>query len=56
MQEFIKQFNLTLTDEQLQKFEKYYTYLVETNEKFNLTAITEREQVYEKHFADSLAG
>ena len=38
------------------QFERYYSLLVEWNEKFNLTAITEKETVYRKHFADSLYG
>ncbi len=46
---------IALTQQQVQQFDAYYEYLVQTNEKFNLTAITERQAVYEKHFADSLA-
>lgn len=38
------------------EYEKYYSLLVEWNEKFNLTAITDRSEVYVKHFADSLLG
>lgn len=45
---------ILLNDVQVEQFEKYYDYLVETNSKFNLTAITERQAVYTKHFADSL--
>lgn len=35
-------------------FEKYYTFLVEENEKYNLTSITEKEEAYIKHFYDSI--
>ncbi len=34
-------------------FNKYYTFLVEENNKYNLTSITEREEAYIKHFYDS---
>ena len=46
--------NITLSDEQLKKFEYYFNELVETNKVMNLTAITERDDVYVKHFLDSL--
>lgn len=45
---------ITLTDQQLEQYEKYYETLVEWNEKMNLTAITEEDEVYLKHFYDSL--
>lgn len=45
---------ITLTDRQLDQFEKYYETLVEWNEKMNLTAITDKEDVYLKHFYDSI--
>lgn len=35
-------------------FKKYYTFLVEENEKYNLTSITEKEEAYIKHFYDSV--
>jgi 16S rRNA (guanine527-N7)-methyltransferase len=46
---------ISLTDTQLEQFEKYYETLVEWNEKINLTAITEKNDVYLKHFYDSIA-
>jgi 16S rRNA (guanine527-N7)-methyltransferase len=46
---------ITLTDKQLDQFEKYFQTLVEWNEKMNLTAITERSEVYLKHFYDSIS-
>ena len=44
-----------LTEEQADRFGRYYTLLVEWNRTRNLTAITEPEAVAEKHFFDSLA-
>lgn len=45
---------ISLSPEQLDQYELYYSLLVEWNEKMNLTAITEKEEVYLKHFYDSL--
>lgn len=36
------------------KFELYYNYLIQENEKYNLTNITEKEEAYIKHFYDSV--
>lgn len=52
--EEIKKLNISLTEEQLNKLEKFYNLLIEWNEKINLTRITEKEEVYLKHFYDSL--
>ncbi len=46
--------NITLTEQQLEDFTKYYDLLVEWNQKFNLTAITDLREVAEKHFIDSI--
>lgn len=46
--------NINTNDIILSKFEEYYNFLIEYNEKINLTAITNREEVYYKHFYDSL--
>ena len=54
MRKIFESFNIFLSDEQIEKFEKYYRILVEYNEKFNLTAITEREEIIIKHFVDSI--
>ena len=55
--DFIKKVNelgLEVTDEKLDKLNKYYELLVSFNEKINLTTITLKEEVYLKHFYDSL--
>lgn len=48
-------FRIFLSDEQEQKFIKYYELLREWNQVMNLTAITEYDEVMQKHFVDSLA-
>jgi len=47
--------HISLSEQQLTQFERYYELLVEWNEKMNLTGITERDAVYEKHFYDSIS-
>lgn len=47
-------FNIKLTETQLEQFEMYFNLLVEWNKKINLTAITDAQGVAVKHFADSL--
>lgn len=46
---------LSLTDGQLQAFERYRDELLDWNSRFNLTAILEPQQVLVKHFLDSLS-
>ena len=48
-------FGVTLTDKQIEQFEKYYELLVEWNKVMNLTGITEFDEVMQKHFVDSEA-
>ena len=43
-----KALGVTLSDEQIQQFLKYYEMLVEWNEVMNLTAITEYDEVMKK--------
>lgn len=45
---------MNLIEKNKNKFDMYYSFLVEENKKYNLTAITEKEEVYVKHFEDSL--
>lgn len=54
LKELFLKYNITLSDEQIDKFNKYYEYLISENEKYNLTAITEKNDVYLKHFIDSV--
>lgn len=44
---------MKISQQQAQKFKKYYDFLVQENQKFNLTAITNFEDVVLKHFVDS---
>ena len=45
---------ISITDEQLEKFENYRKILLFYNGKFNITTITEKQDVYVKHFLDSV--
>lgn len=51
----LKEWNIELSDKQLQQFSDYYDLLVEWNSFMNLTAITEFNEVCKKHFLDSLS-
>ena len=54
---FIEETNklgINLSEEQLNKLNKFYELLISWNQKMNLTRITEKEEVYLKHFYDSL--
>lgn len=55
LQNYIKDYKITLTENQYEQFQKYFELLVEWNEKMNLTAITDGSGVALKHFADSLS-
>lgn len=55
LQNYIKDYKITLTENQYEQFQKYFELLVEWNEKMNLTAITDESGVAHKHFADSLS-
>ena len=48
-------FGVTLTEKQIEQFEKYYELLIEWNKVMNLTGITEFDEVMQKHFVDSVA-
>ncbi len=51
----LKEWNIVLSDEQLNLFDRYKDLLLEWNEKINLTAITDVDEIYKKHFLDSLS-
>lgn len=55
LQNYIKDYKITLTENQYEQFQKYFELLVAWNEKMNLTAITDESGVALKHFADSLS-
>lgn len=46
--------DISLTNEQVNEFEKYKDLLLEWNEKINLTAIVDEKGIIIKHFIDSL--
>lgn len=50
----LKDRNIILDDEMINKLNEYAYFLKEYNEKINLTAIVEYEEVLDKHFYDSL--
>ena len=50
----LKKIDIELTEDQLNKLDKFYELLVAWNEKINLTTITNKNEVYLKHFYDSL--
>lgn len=49
----LKNIDIILTQNQINKFKIYYEYLIEYNKHTNLTSITDKEDVYLKHFYDS---
>lgn len=51
---YLKELNLDVDNEILNKLDKYFKLLVEWNNKFNLTTILEEKSVYLKHFYDSI--
>jgi len=53
-QKDIEELKITLSNEQLKQYLRYYELLIEWNDKINLTSITEFEDVMKKHFLDSL--
>lgn len=50
----LKESNIEVTEEKINKLEKFYELLIDWNNKINLTRIVEKEEVYLKHFYDSL--
>ena len=49
------EFECSLNEEALDKFDRYAAELIAYNQKVNLTAITDPDEIVVKHFADSLA-
>ncbi|MBP5772638.1 MAG: 16S rRNA (guanine(527)-N(7))-methyltransferase RsmG [Eubacterium sp.] len=54
LEEILKKLNISLNEDQKQKFSDYYSLLLEKNKVMNLTRITDEEEFIIKHFADSL--
>lgn len=57
LEQFIEEttkLGIILTQEKIDKLEKFYELLISWNEKMNLTRIIEKEDVYLKHFYDSI--
>lgn len=50
----LKELNIDISKEQLDKLEQYYQIVIEKNKVMNLTGITEKKDFYLKHFYDSL--
>lgn len=50
-----KEYGMSLNEQQLDGFCKYYELLIDWNERVNLTAITAPEEVAVKHMIDSLS-
>lgn len=52
--EIANKYSLDISNSQLEKYETYFSFLVEYNTHTNLTAITEHDDVFYKHFLDSI--
>ena len=52
--EALEKLGINLTEDQLNKLEIYYNFLIEYNKNVNLTRIVDKDEVYLKHFYDSL--
>ena len=52
--EELKKIGININEDQLNKLETYYNFLIEYNKNVNLTRIVDKEEVYLKHFYDSL--
>ena len=50
----VEKLGILVTDEEINKLERYAFLLKDWNEKIHLTAITDKDQVFLKHFYDSL--
>ena len=55
MKKLFSTMGIPLSDEQEEKFIRFYELLTEWNERINLTSITEYSEVKVKHFLDSVA-
>lgn len=51
----LEKLEISLSEQQINQFLKYYEMLIEKNKVMNLTAITEFDEVVVKHFLDSIS-
>lgn len=51
----LKQWNIDISDHQISQFERFYSLLIEWNNKMNLTSITDPVEAAYKHFVDSVS-
>lgn len=54
LEKLLFEIGLSLSTEQIDKFNQFYELLIEKNNVMNLTAITEYDEVVLKHFIDSI--
>ncbi len=54
LKEIFEKYDIEVSQNQADMFDKYFSMLVETNKHLNLTAITEEREVLIKHFLDSV--
>ena len=52
--DLLKEIDVQINDDEINKFYKYMSLLLEWNEKINLTAITEQDEIILKHFVDCI--
>lgn len=54
LKKFIEEYNLDITENQIDLLENFMKSVIETNVKFNLTAINDKKTFIKKHIIDSL--
>lgn len=54
MKELLQKYNIELSPEELEKFEKFLELFKEKNARINLSAIRDDQGIIEKHFIDSI--
>lgn len=54
LENLLKEIDIEINAEHINKFKKYMDLLIEWNKKINLTAIVEQNEIIIKHFVDSL--
>ena len=54
MQQLLEKYHIELSEEELEKFQKFLEIFMEKNSQINLSAIRDKDEIIEKHFIDSL--